>query len=103
METPNDYTIFHEYLQTACEAEMENDHAKATRLLKKLAWQYAAPGQTSKLQAELTDFCSWIIGEVEDDMGWYFLNDNLTGYLKLWQKQGLIYLERSNNHEAKSR
>ena len=35
METPNDYTIFHEYLQTACEAERKNDHAKATRILKK--------------------------------------------------------------------
>lgn len=91
MKYPSDNTVMYDYLKAASEALFE-DHSKshADRILKQACHDFAKPNKESQLLHELNDFVEWIVNELEDDMGWYFLDDNLPGSMKYWKDTGLI-------------
>lgn len=91
MKYPSDNNVMHDYLQAASEALFE-DHSKsrANRILQQACHDFARPNKESQLLHEMNDFVEWIVDELNDDMGWYFLDDNLETYMKDWRDKGLI-------------
>lgn len=91
MKYPSDNNVMHDYLQAASEALCdEHNQARANRILQQACHDFARPKKESQLLHELKDFVEWIVNELDDDMGWYFLDDNLTNYMKDWKDKGLI-------------
>lgn len=88
----DEYTILKDYLESICEAQTNNEHQKVNRLLKTTAEQFAAKNKQAQLQKEFKNFCEFVADELDDDMGWYFFNENLPGYVKEWQREKLIEL-----------
>ena len=91
MKYPSDNTVMYDYLKAASEALFE-DHSKshADRILKQACRDFAKPNKESQLLHELKDFVDFTVNELGDDMGWYFLDDNLATYMKDWKAKGLI-------------
>lgn len=91
MKYPSDNNVMHDYLQAASEALCdEHNQARANRILQQACHDFARPSKESQLLHELNDFVEWIVDELDDDMGWYFLDDNLENYMKGWKDKGLI-------------
>lgn len=88
----DNYMILKDYLESICEALLNNEHQKINRLLNTTAEQFAAKNKQTQLQEEFTNFCEFAADELDDDMGWYFFNENLPRYVKEWQKEKLIEL-----------
>lgn len=91
MKYPSDNTVMYDYLKAASEALCdEHNQTRANRILQQACHNFARPNKESQLLHELKDFVDFIVDELEDDMGWYFLDDNLTTYMKGWKDDGLI-------------
>lgn len=88
----DNYMILKDYLESICEALLNNEHQKVNRLLNTTTEQFAAKNKQTQLQEEFTNFCEFAADELDDDMGWYFFNENLPRYVKEWQKEKLIEL-----------
>lgn len=88
----DDYIILKDYLESICEALLNNEHQKVNRLLNTTAEQFAAKNKQVQLQREFKNFCEFAADELDDDMSWYFFNENLPRYVKEWQKEKLIEL-----------
>lgn len=88
----DNYIILKDYLESICEAQTNNEHQKVNRLLKIAAEQFAAKNKQVQLQKEFKNFCKFAADELDDDMSWYFFNENLPAYTKEWQKEKLIEL-----------
>lgn len=88
----DNYMILKDYLESICEAQTNNEHQKVNRLLKIAAEQFAAKNKQIQLQKEFKNFCEFAADELDDDMGWYFFNENLPAYTKEWQRKKLIEL-----------
>lgn len=91
MKYPSDNTVMYDYLKAASETLFE-DHNKshANRILQQACHDFARPNKESQLLHELKDFVDFTVNELEDDMGWYFLDDNLANYMKDWKDKNLI-------------
>lgn len=92
LEDFDDYMILKEYLETICEALLNNEHQKVNRLLKTATEQFATKNKQAQLQKEFKSFCEFAADELDDNMSWYFFNENLPAYVKEWQKEKLIEL-----------
>ena len=91
MKYPSDNNVMYDYLKAASEALCEeHNQNRANRILQQACHDFARPNKESQLLHELNDFVEWIVHELEDDMGWYFLDDNLAKYMKDWKAKGLI-------------
>ena len=91
MKYPSDNNVMYDYLKAASEALCEeHNQNRANRILQQAGHDFARPNKESQLLHELNDFVEWIVNELEDDMGWYFLDDNLAKYMKDWKAKGLI-------------
>lgn len=91
MKYPSDNNVMHDYLQAASEALCdEHNQARANRILQQACHDFARPNKESQLLYELKDFMDFTVNELEDDMDWYFLDDNLPGSMKYWKDNGLI-------------
>lgn len=91
MKYPSDNTVMYDYLKAASEALFEDHNKSRTdRILQQACHNFARPNKESQLLHELKDFVDFIVDELEDDMGWYFLDDNLATYMKGWKDDGLI-------------
>ena len=88
----DNYMILKDYLESICEALLNNEHQKVNRLLNTTTEQFAAKNKQTQLQEEFTNFCEFAADELDDDMSWYFFNENLPRYVKEWQKEKLIEL-----------
>lgn len=91
MKYPSDNKVMHDYLQAASKALCdEHNQTRANRILQQACHDFARPNKKSQLLHELNDFVEWIVDELDDNMGWYFLDDNLENYMKGWKDKGLI-------------
>lgn len=91
MKYPSDNNVMHDYLQAASEALCdEHNQARANRILQQACHDFACPNKELQLLHELKDFVDFTVNELEDDMGWYFLDDNLANYMKSWKNKDLI-------------
>lgn len=90
MQIPSDKAILHLYLQSVCQAMINHEDQHANRLINKIIDQYAKPGKEQAFKKEIKTFCSDIINEIEDDMGWYYLDDNLDIFIKYWKHDNLM-------------
>lgn len=88
----DNYMILKDYLESICEALLNNEHQKVNRLLNTTTEQFAAKNKQTQLQEEFTNFCEFAADELDDDMSGYFFNENLPRYVKEWQKEKLIEL-----------
>lgn len=91
MQVPSDKVIMYTYLKAACEVLFEeHDIAHSNEILNQTVQQFAQPGHEMDLFAELDNFREWICDELDDNMGWYFLDDNLNDYMNRWHHDKLI-------------
>lgn len=91
MKYSSDNNVMYDYLQAASEALCdEHNQTRANRILQQACHDFARPNKESQLLNELKDFVDFTVNELEDDMGWYFLDDNLPGSMKYWKDTGLI-------------
>lgn len=88
----DNYMILKDYLESICESQTNNEHQKVNRLLKTTAEQFATKNNQKQLQKEFKNFCEFATDELDDDMSWYFFNENLPAYVKEWQREKLIEL-----------
>lgn len=88
----DNYMILKDYLESICEAQINNEHQKVNRLFKIAAEQFATKNKQIQLQKEFKNFCTFATNELDDDMSWYFFNENLPAYVKEWQREKLIEL-----------
>lgn len=88
----DNYMILKDYLESICESKVNNEHQKINRLLKTTAKQFATKNKQTQLEKELKNFCEFAADELDDDMSWYFFNENLPAYVKEWQREKLIEL-----------
>lgn len=91
MQVPSDKVIMYTYLKAACESLFEkHDIAHSNEILNQIVQQFAQPSHEMDLFAELDNFREWICDELDDNMGWYFLDDNLNDYMNRWHHDKLI-------------
>lgn len=88
----DNYMILKDYLTSICETMLNNERQKVNRLLKITAEQFATKNKQAQLQKEFKSFCEFATDELNDDISWYFFNENLPAYVKEWQREKLIEL-----------
>lgn len=85
-----DTQVMYDYIHTASDACYLREDRKYRRVIKEAVKQFAVAGKERDLQKELERLVSTLWGDLDDGLGYWYLDVNLSNYMKWWKEHHLI-------------